>query len=661
MQTVAHTRRTASRLAAAAAAAAIACSALAAGAQAAAPQATPLEKVSTVVQPSVVYMQMQFSGLVRDGQGREISSLIQDGQGGDQVEGRAYGITGTCTGFVVNPNGYIGTAGHCVDLDYFSDLIVEQLAQALLEAGYGPALFPQATSAEEFMALAQDEWTVVSAKPQHTQGPDRLVYAAWGTDVGGGPTGRALPARVLAYRPLENGDVALIKIEAEDLPALELAPTARIDVGTEAISVGFPGSVSLVSDQSFNASYKHGAISSKKTTGKGLFGVYEISAPMSQGMSGGPTVDIHGRVIGVNSYSPRMESQPFNFISPSSEMAQLMRDQGVRNEIGESNGVYRSGLRAFFAGDRAAALAQFDRVLDVQPSHELARKFRVKALRLPAVKADGGLPPVAIGIMLAAVLAAAAGMVVALRRRSQGPDAGDTDGDPAPFGGGPVGPQPALVVQDGPLAGRRYLVGTELVIGREQADVCLEDPQVSRRHAAVRPMERGIEVEDLGSANGTTVNGMPLAGRRRLRNGDVIQVGRMRLAADVPEPRRQETLLPGIRRDALLIVRDGILEGQRFPVAGEVLIGREDADVTLEDAQVSRRHAIVRPVAGGIEIEDLHSANGTYVNGDAIRSVRLSTGDVIRVGRISLEAQVGPGMAGGAQPTVVGASNGNGH
>ena len=321
-----------------------------------------------------------------------------------------------------------------------------------------------------------------------------------------------------------------------------------------------------------------------------------------------------------------------------------MRDQGVRNEIGETNGVYRKGLRAFFAGDRAGALGQFDRVLDVQPSHELARKFRVKALRLPAAKADeGGLPAVAIGILLAAVLAAAAGMVVALRRRSQGPDAGDEDGDPARSAAAPSARSPRWSCRTArwPAAGTSS--GRSWSSAASRPTSALEDPQVSRRHAAVRPMERGIEVEDLGSANGTTVNGMPLAGRRRLRNGDIIQVGRMRLAADVPEPRRQETLLPGIRRDALLIVRDGILEGQRFPVAGEVLIGREG-----RRRHARRRAGLPSPrdrAPGGRRHRDRGPAlrEWTYVNGDAIRSVRLSTGDVIRVGRISLEAQVGPG------------------
>ena len=69
-----------------------------------------------------------------------------------------------------------------------------------------------------------------------------------------------------------------------------------------------------------------------------------------------------------------------------------------------------------------------------------------------------------------------------------------------------------------------------------------------------------------------------------------------------------------------------------------MVIGREDADITIEDAEISRRHAEVRPRGDAIEIEDLSSTNGTFVNNDRIEGARvLSPGDVIRVGQTELE------------------------
>jgi hypothetical protein len=83
-----------------------------------------------------------------------------------------------------------------------------------------------------------------------------------------------------------------------------------------------------------------------------------------------------------------------------------------------------------------------------------------------------------------------------------------------------------LLLPDGT---RRPLTGKPVVIGRlPECDVVLADPNVSRRHAEVRPAGKGgadFEVVDLGSTNGTRVNGMPLTGARLLRSGDKINLG----------------------------------------------------------------------------------------------------------------------------------------
>ena len=61
-----------------------------------------------------------------------------------------------------------------------------------------------------------------------------------------------------------------------------------------------------------------------------------------------------------------------------------------------------------------------------------------------------------------------------------------------------------LVVTSGPAAGQRLEITGEIVIGRE-GDLDVKDEEVSRRHAAIRPGAQGIEIEDLGSTNGTVV------------------------------------------------------------------------------------------------------------------------------------------------------------
>jgi predicted component of type VI protein secretion system len=82
-----------------------------------------------------------------------------------------------------------------------------------------------------------------------------------------------------------------------------------------------------------------------------------------------------------------------------------------------------------------------------------------------------------------------------------------------------------LTVSSGPSAGQTLEVEHEVVIGRENADLTISDPEISRRHALVRPIERGIEVEDLGSMNGTFVNGKRIGEAVELTVGGTVRVG----------------------------------------------------------------------------------------------------------------------------------------
>ena len=91
---------------------------------------------------------------------------------------------------------------------------------------------------------------------------------------------------------------------------------------------------------------------------------------------------------------------------------------------------------------------------------------------------------------------------------------------------------------------------------------------------------------------------------------------------------------------AVLVFTQGPLTGQRLEPEGELVIGREGAAVTIEDSELSRRHAAVRPVEGGIEIEDLGSLNGTFVNGQRITApTRLAGGDSVKLGQSVLELE----------------------
>ncbi len=85
-------------------------------------------------------------------------------------------------------------------------------------------------------------------------------------------------------------------------------------------------------------------------------------------------------------------------------------------------------------------------------------------------------------------------------------------------------------------------------------------------------------------------------------------------------------------------VLTGEIDGITYPVLGEAIVGRGDhADVRLRDRTVSRRHAAVRQEGLTLVVDDLSSANGTYVNGERVRdATRVESGDVIAFGSVTL-------------------------
>jgi predicted component of type VI protein secretion system len=75
---------------------------------------------------------------------------------------------------------------------------------------------------------------------------------------------------------------------------------------------------------------------------------------------------------------------------------------------------------------------------------------------------------------------------------------------------------------------------------------------------------------------------------------------------------------------------------------GEVVIGRSSyCSLVLDHETLSRVHASVRVVGAGVELCDLGSSNGTYVNGAAIRGpTRVAPGDDIRLGKVKIRIEV---------------------
>ena len=94
--------------------------------------------------------------------------------------------------------------------------------------------------------------------------------------------------------------------------------------------------------------------------------------------------------------------------------------------------------------------------------------------------------------------------------------------------GGPGDGDPRLVVERAPghTAGMEYDIGEGAVMGRgDQAEIRLEDPFASSRHARLVPQGGIVVIEDLGSTNGTYLNEELLSGPQPLHRGDRVRIG----------------------------------------------------------------------------------------------------------------------------------------
>ena len=106
----------------------------------------------------------------------------------------------------------------------------------------------------------------------------------------------------------------------------------------------------------------------------------------------------------------------------------------------------------------------------------------------------------------------------------------------------PSSPTLALELETPGVPPRTVTVDAVLVVGREEGDVILDDRRVSRRHLRLTPRRDGVLLEDLGSSNGTSVNGTRVGGPLLLRGGETVRLGQT-VARVVVAARSGETVI----------------------------------------------------------------------------------------------------------------------
>ncbi|MBC8229762.1 FHA domain-containing protein [bacterium] len=201
-------------------------------------------------------------------------------------------------------------------------------------------------------------------------------------------------------------------------------------------------------------------------------------------------------------------------------------------------------------------------------------------------------------------------------------------------------------IVEGDEINKEYLVPIQqITLGRgEDATIRLKgDSELSRNHTQLTVHNGDVYITDLGSSNGTYVDGKFIEKSTKLLIGSQIQLGGSlivvsdiqlnppRLCRDVPP--EFIIILKELRNDDI---------GKEYSVTiREITIGRGlNAQIRLlnSSGELSRIHAKLEAREGDVYIIDLNSINGTYVDGKKITGIhKLSIGSTVKLGDIVIK------------------------
>jgi Trypsin-like peptidase domain/TIR domain len=419
-----------------------------------------VQQAEAIAKPSVVFVQTTWTGWLKSATyaGIDVAAILGDKYG----DAKKLAATTSCSGFVANEEGYVVTAGHCVDDQSVRDggrgVLVAQAVLAFAKYLESRGTFVGDALFDDMLSVAYDTWTIEGQDGGSP--PDRVVKVLPTRAAFGVAAGNPLTANVVSVRAFKKGDVALLKVPTDTpWPALEIAPAASSTDGTTVVAAGYAGSVTSIVDSGSDPSMKDGRISGQQTVNGAPF--TEISATVGAGMSGGPVVDTQGRVLGTVSWSPSEGSPGFNFMTDTSSIRDVLASNGVSNVLSSTDRAYRTGLADYFAGRYREAAKDFEQVLKLEPNHVQAQNYHRLAVNKspneplpvqPKPKPSGPNPLLFV-LIGAGVLVAAAVVAMAVRRRrraveatsavsdAQPPLPPETSAVPAPDAGAPAVPE----------------------------------------------------------------------------------------------------------------------------------------------------------------------------------------------------------------------------
>jgi Trypsin-like peptidase domain len=393
---------------------------------AAVPAYTMEERAFAIAGPSLVYVEFIATGFLRrKGTGEALHTVPMS-------------LSYTCSGFVVDANGYVATSTHCVQPSQASVLgsATNHLTADRLKVG-------QLTTAQKdaFVrdVLATAEFTGESPGSK----PSLKIYGQLFQGQGGLTTEPAGEAEVIDSLPANDGDVTLLKLNITGVPVAEISQDpVNTNVPVVLLAFGSDGG-----SPTYTARYKVARIGGR--FGTKTPATYQMDADLGTVSHGGMIVDSSGRVVGLINADLGSKDKLNRLVTHPEYVTNMLTKAGGKNSLANTDSLYRAALNDYFGGRYRDAIRKFDQVLGVMPEHALATVYRKQATDRMAIEGDASAENVSWLLILvialgAALLLCALTIIILLVRRRARPVA--VIGPYAPVSGFPVSTLPVSTV-----------------------------------------------------------------------------------------------------------------------------------------------------------------------------------------------------------------------
>lgn len=314
------------------------------------------------------------------------------------------------SGFVVTPNGYIVTNAHVAfpTQEQINSNIMESAIYSLLNSDYewlNSYVFQQLgiTVTEEQMNAFFNALDQYYRQTLALDSSNSFVYVLSRYSIPGVQTGeQAIAAEVLPHAsgsPIPGKDVAILKIEATNLPTLPLGNDTDLRPLDDLIVIGYPGAVStnpVLSPTGQEPSVVSGEFSGYQTTIEGWRAI-QVQAPIAHGNSGGPALDSSGRVVGIATFgsidpSTLQETPGFNFLVPVSIVKDYLNRANVQPAESQFTSMYRQALTEYSAGNFQESLNILQQINALSPNNPYILNYIVRAQQGVAVPPNNNFP-----------------------------------------------------------------------------------------------------------------------------------------------------------------------------------------------------------------------------------------------------------------------------